>query len=169
MAATRTLPALLALPLLLGAALAPVLTMDGFGPIRIGMTRAQVEAASGPVRPDAVFAPDSEGGAQCWEGTMSGPDGMAVVFIDGRLARITVTTPAYATRSGVRVGMAEAQARATYGDRLAAAAHWDNDGHVLTWLAGDGRRGLVLETHLDKVVAISVGESRAIQLREGCI
>jgi hypothetical protein len=148
-----------------GAAEAPVLTMDGFGPLRIGMTRAQVEAKGGRISPDEMH--DAEHPESCWQGSVEGMPGITAMFEDNQLVRVSLDTPDFATRSGARTGMTVAQAQAIYGGRLRAASF--QDGEWLLMFATDRRRALVMATDGAKVIQISAGEANAAQAVEGCL
>ena len=68
------------------------LTAQGYGPLRIGMTRAEVEAALGPDSdPEAVGGPDPESCDQFRP--ERAPEGVLVMVEDGVLARISVFEP----------------------------------------------------------------------------
>src|SRR5690606_23850948 len=68
---------------------ATYLTAEGWGPLRVGMTRAEVVAALGEdANPNAVGGPEPE---QCDEFRPArAPAGMIVMLVQGRLARITL-------------------------------------------------------------------------------
>jgi hypothetical protein len=148
-----------------GAAQAPVLTMDGFGPLRIGITRAQLEAQGERITPDDLF--DADHAEECWQGTVAGRAGITVMFVDNQLARVSLDSPAHATRSGARTGMTVAQVQAIYGGRLRAASYQDGDWLLL--FSTDRRRALVMATDGAKVIQISAGEADAAQAVEGCL
>jgi hypothetical protein len=155
---------------LLGAAVAaraagaPVLTMDGFGPMRIGMTRAQVEATGAHITPDELFDPEHP--ESCWQGQVEGKPGVVAMFDDNRLVRVSLGTADFATRSGARTGMSVAQVQAIYGGRLRAASYQDGDWLLL--YSADHRRALVMATD-GNVIWISAGEAHAAQYVEGCL
>jgi hypothetical protein len=159
---------------LLGAAVAaraagaPVLTMDGFGPMRIGMTRAQVEAAGERLSPDDLYGPDHP--EYCWQAAVVGRTGVRVMFSDNRLVRISLRSDDFATRSGARTGMSEAQVQAIYGGRLRVETHfYDPTGHYLKLFSADGSRALVMETDGTTVDEIRAGDADAAQAVEGCL
>jgi hypothetical protein len=158
---------------LLGAAVAaraagaPVLTMEGLGPIRIGMTRAQVEAVAGDVKPDELYEPEHPD--YCWQGGARNFEGAWLMFEEGRLVAITVGET-FTTRSGARIGMTEAQAQAVYGGRLLVEAHqYDEHGHYLKLFSRNRRRALVLETDGTTVLSMTSGEEGPAPYVEGCL
>lgn len=154
----------------------PRLSADGWGPLRIGMTRAEVVAAAGEdANPEAVGGPEPE---QCDEfRPRDAPAGMRVMLEQGRLTRISVAREAEVrTPEGFGVGSAAEEIRAAYGSRaestphkyLAAPAEY-----VTVWTRGGPEapdaRGIVYETGLDGRVAQVHAGSRSIQYVEGCL
>jgi hypothetical protein len=149
------------------AAEAPVLTMEGLGPIRIGTTRAQVEAVAGDVKPDELYDPAHPD--YCWQGQARDLEDGSLMFEEGRLVAITVGET-YRTRRGARIGMTEAQAQAVYGGRLLVEPHqYDEHGHYLKLFSHDRRRALVLETDGTTVLSMRAGEEGPAQYVEGCL
>ena len=149
-----------------GAALArslvPVLYFDGFGPIRIGMSPAQVRATGATLAEDPRFA--------CDQVDVTSRPGLVAMFVDGRLARLEVDAPGIATLSGAQVGMTEAQVQALYGGRLLTEPHkYDPTGHYLLLFSADRKRALVFETDGTRITDIHVGEAEAAQYVEGCL
>lgn len=104
-------------------AAADVLTAEGFGPLRIGMSRAEVVKALGEDSdPDAVGGPNPQ---SCDEFRPArAPDGMLVMIEQGRLTGISLVGESkVATDRGVRLGAEAAAVRAAYGERLRAEPH----------------------------------------------
>ena len=100
-----------------------VLTPEGFAPLRIGMTRAEVVKALGEASdPDAVGGPDPQ---SCDEFRPArAPEGMLVMIEDGRLTRISLGEgSAVKTDRGLGVGDTAAAVRAAYGGALQAGPH----------------------------------------------
>ncbi|HYI41853.1 MAG TPA: hypothetical protein VE053_16210 [Allosphingosinicella sp.] len=104
-------------------AAAAALTAEGFGPLRIGMTRAEVVKALGEDSdPEAVGGPDPE---SCDEFRPArAPEGMLVMIEDGRLTSIALVEGAKVlTDRGLGLGAAAASVRAAYGEALRAGPH----------------------------------------------
>ena len=152
-----------------------VLHADGWGPIRIGMTRAQVVAALGEdAHPEAVGGPDP---AQCDEFRPRGaPPGMMVMIERGLLTRITLTSDAtIRTDAGVRVGDSAAAVETEYGQRLTATPHQYLAAparYLIVWHgppAAERARGIayVIDTE-ERVSRIHAG-ARSIAYVEGCV
>jgi hypothetical protein len=99
------------------------LTAEGFGPLRIGMTRAQVVAALGEDSdPEAVGGPDP---ASCdeWRPARA-PEGLLVMIEEGRLTRISLIDGSKVkTERGLGLGAAAAAVRSAYGSALRAGPH----------------------------------------------
>jgi hypothetical protein len=159
----------------------PVLTAEGYGPLRIGMTIAEVNAALGPDSdPDAVGGPEPESCDQFRPARA--PEGLLVMVEDGRLTRITIYGEApVATDRGLRVGATAAQVRAAYGAALRAEPHEYQEPpaeYLTVWTRGapaaDGTidaaaRGLRYEVASDGRVAAIHGGGPSIQYVEGCL
>ena len=152
-----------------------MLRANGWGPIRIGMTRAQVVASLGEDHnPEAVGGPDP---AQCDEfRPRRAPAGMLVMIERGLLTRITLTSEAdVRTDAGVRVGDASAVVEAAYGNRLTSTPHYYLAAparYLLVWQTpppAESPRGIVYEIDTeDRVSRIHAG-AQSITRVEGCV
>ncbi len=160
-------------------AVAP-LTAEGWGPLRIGMTVAEVEAAMGADSdPDSVGGPDPESCDQFRP--ERAPEGLLVMIVDGRLDRISVFEPAtLVTDRGLGVGATAAQVKSTYGDALSIEPHhyiglpaeyltaWVGGRPANPYLQDPAARGVRYETSAEGLVEqIHVGGT-SIQYVEGC-
>jgi hypothetical protein len=155
---------------LLAAAAAPTLswplTADGLGPVRIGMTQAQVSKAVGKLVGEAI-----EDEKICVEKEAARFPGVGFLFEDGRLARVSIGEPSrIATAKGIRVGATAAEVRRAYGPRLKAEknAYDDKPAEYLTWWTVPGKRGIRFETDNKRKVYVIHGGGSAIQYIEGC-
>ena len=159
----------------------PVLTADGYGPLRFGMTLAEVTAALGrDADPDAVGGPDPESCDQFRPARA--PEGLLVMIEDGRLTRVTIHRDApIATDRGLNVGASAADVRAAYGAAARAEPHeyqdppaeyltvWTRGGIGADGAAEPGARGIRYEVASDgRVAAIHAG-GPSIQYVEGCL
>ena len=153
----------------------PRLTADGWGALRIGMTRAEVVAAAGEdANPEAVGGPDPE---SCDEfRPRRAPPGMRVMIEGGRLTRISVARDAAVrTDAGLGVGDPAAAVRAAYGARATSTPHKYVDApaeYITVWQteASDSTaRGIVYEVGEDGRVAQVHAGSSSIQYVEGCL
>jgi hypothetical protein len=145
------------------------LTPDGYGPVRIGMTRAQVERALN-VRLEGEPVDDAnvciEMGAERGEHR-----DLIFMFLERRLSRIAaidasrVTTP-----RGIGIGATAAQVRRTYGRGLLAEEHTyiGRPAEYLTFWTVRNRRGVRFSTGTDRRVETIIAGNDSIQLIEGC-
>ncbi len=157
-----------------------VLTADGFGPLKIGMTLAEVTAALGPdSNPNAVGGPEPE---SCDEFRPErAPEGVMVMIQEGKLTRISlVEMSAIKTDKGLGLGDTSETIKAAYGDQAKATPHkyQDKPAEYITWWTGGPRaepyvedetaRGIVYEIDgTGKAGAIHAG-GPSIQYVEGC-
>lgn len=158
---------------------AAVLSSQGWGPLRVGMTVAEITAAVGAdANPDAVGGADP---ATCDEfHPARAPEGLRVLVEDGRLARITVAgNAAVKTDRGFGVGASATDIKAAYGGGVVAQPHkyvgppaedlfaWSQGGST-AYVTDPTARGIRYEIDAEgKVSMIHVG-GPAIQLVEGC-
>ena len=161
---------------------ANALTAGGYGPLRIGMTKAEVIAAVGD-----KFNPSLVGGAEpevCdqWRPARS-PEGVTVMLENGILTRISVASPStLKTDRGFGVGDTAAAIKAAYGPLAVSQPHkyspapaedifvWTTGGPATAgeYVQNPNARGIRYEIDVaGKVSIIHVG-GPAIQLVEGC-
>lgn len=151
------------------------LTAEGWGPLRIGMTRAEVVAAAGEdANPEAV------GGAEpefCDEFRPErAPAGLLVMLESGRLTRISVgSSSPVRTDRGIGLGATTEEVRRTYGDRLQSTPHKyvaAPAAYLTIWTveppAADAR-GIVYEVGEDGRVSRIHAGGPSIQYVEGCL
>jgi hypothetical protein len=160
---------------------AAALTAEGFGPLRIGMSGAEVvEALGEDSDPQAVGGPDPE---SCDEFRPErAPEGMLVMIEAGRLTRISLIEGSkVATDRGVRVGDPASAVRSAYGAALRSGAHKYEEapaGYLTVWTKaapGDERspvspaaRGIRFDIGASgQVQSISAG-GPSIEYVEGC-
>lgn len=163
------------------AAAAAVLTAEGYGPLRIGMSRAEaVKALGEDSDPEAVGGPDPESCDQFRP--ERAPQGMLVMIEDGRLTSISLVDGSRVrTDRGLGLGAGAAEVRATYGKALRAGPHKYEEApaeYLTIWAKDapeDGRydtaptaRGMVYEVGAKgRVQAIHAG-GPSFQYVEGC-
>ena len=161
---------------------ANTLTAGGYGPLRIGMTRAEVVTALGDDSdPNAVGGAEPEVCDQ-WRPARA-PEGLLVMIQDGVLTRISAAAPStLKTDRGFGVGDTAAAIKAAYGPLAVAQPHkyseppaedifvWSTGGPATpgAWVEDPTARGVRYEIdEAGKVKIIHVGGG-AIQLVEGC-
>ena len=158
---------------LLATSVAPAptwkLTPSGWGPARIGMTRAQVSKVLHVELQGDAF--DNEGTCQELYGADNAMPGLFFMFEGGKLTRVSASEPsAVATPRGIHVGSTAEEVRKAYGAELKAEPHHyeDQPAEYLTYWLKPEKSGVRFETDMNgKVETIHAGDS-SIQLVEGC-
>lgn len=149
------------------------LTPDGWGPLRIGMTRDQVEAVLGSdAEPDAAGGPDP---AACDQFRPArAPAGLLVMVEDGRLTRVSlIRDAAIRTDRGLGLGATVEAVQQAYRGAIRSEPHeyLAPPGRYLTYRhdgGGADARGIRYEIGTDgRVTAIHAG-GRAITYSEDC-
>ena len=156
------------------------LTAQGWGPLKVGMTLAEVTAAAGPdSNPEAVGGPEPE---SCDEfHPTNTPDGLFVMIVDGKLARISIVEMSpLKTDKGFGLGDKADAVKAAYGAAAIASPHkyqdkpaeyitvWDGGPRTEPYVEDEAARGIVYEIDgTGGVGMIHVG-GPAIQYVEGC-
>lgn len=165
-------------PIILAAALlattsAPTydwkLTPGGWGPARIGMSRAQVsKALHVELEGDAL---DNEGSCVELAGADDALPGLYFMFEEGKLTRISAIEPStIGTPRGVHVGSTAEEVRKAYGAELKAEPHHYTEApaeYLTFWLKPD-RSGVRFETNTNGQVEIISAGNATIQYVEGC-
>jgi hypothetical protein len=152
-----------------------VLTANGFGPLRIGMTRAEVETALGAdADPDAVGGPDP---ASCDIFHPTGaPEGLQVMVENGVLTSVwLVRASTVATDRGFKIGDAVAAVKTAYGPAAEVVPHKYVEApaeYVTVWSGADhssaAARGIKYEIGQDGKVQSIAGGGPSIGYVEGC-
>ncbi|HET9637767.1 MAG TPA: hypothetical protein VFP12_01000 [Allosphingosinicella sp.] len=162
----RAAAPLLALALL-GAAPPPqVMTLQGLGPLRIGLPAAELRARFQAVAGEAY--PDPEVDCAYWTSPLY--PGVQMMVSGGRLVRLETEDPRYRTPGGARVGLTESELRARYGARMRVEPHpyMGPEGKYLIVRAKREPLGLIVETWDGRARSMRVGYWRSVQLIEGC-
>ena len=151
------------------------LTAQGYGPLRIGMTVAEIEASMGPdADPEAVGGPDP---ASCdMFRPARAPEGLLVMVENGVLTSIWVSRNAgVETDRALNVGDPAAEVKRVYGDAAVVEPHKYVPApaeYITVWATSDRQgpnaRGLTYEIGSDgRVESIAAGGT-SIQYVEGC-
>lgn len=148
---------------------ATALTADGLGPIRIGMSEAQVRQAVGPDRIDGDTGADF---GSCKEMKLKGDlEGTWVMFEDDKATRVSIGDPSTVkTDKGLGLGATAAQVRAAYGSAIQAEPHkYEGPGaeYLTVWTVPDVS-GIKYETGPDGLVQGVYGGGPSILYVEGC-
>ena len=152
-----------------------LLTPNGWGPLRIGMSRAQVVLAAGEdAQPGTVGGPDPDA---CDEfRPQRTPAGVLVMIENGVLTRISVSKNSeISTPVGIRVGDSGSTVLAKYGARARVEPHkyWEPPAKYVTVQrpasSEAARRGIRYEINADgEVVHLRAG-GPSIEYVEGCL
>ena len=159
--------------LLTAAAPAPAydwkLTPAGWGPVRIGMTRAQTEKALKIELEGEAF--DNEGSCIELYSSDQRLAGLYFMFLDGKLGRISAGDKAIIkTPRGVGAGSTADEVRAAYGEKLKAEPHHylDLPAEYLTYWLKPNASGVRFETDAQRMVETIHAGNGSIQYIEGC-
>ena len=162
-------------------AAATVLTAQGYGPLRIGMTLDEVTAAMGGHRnPEGSGLPEPE---LCDEFQPArGPEGLWVMIEEGRLARITLGEGSQVeTSEGLVVGDPSNAVRTAYGERAQSSPHhyseppakyldvWEGGPLPGPYVEDEAARGIRYEIGMDGNIQYIHAGGPAIQYVEGCL
>jgi hypothetical protein len=137
-----------------------VLTPAGLGPLEVGMTEVEVEhALDRRIRQDK----NAGVGGRCGTARIRGG---GLLFTDDVLARVSLFTRRFATRSGIRVGDPEAVIREQYGKRAKRSRHTYVDGYY--YKVTRGHRRFVFETDSGVITIIHGGRIPEVDYVESC-
>jgi hypothetical protein len=159
------LAALLTLVLIACSSDTWVVTDSGYGPIHVGMTFAEANAAT----PDTLKTLQPVLGKGCEYAF--GRDSVAFMMEDGRIVRIEVRAPGVTTSEGAKVGDTEDRVRQLYSDRITTTPHKYTSGHYLFVTPREGPRGqtqLIFETDGSVVTEFRGGRVPAVAYVERC-
>jgi hypothetical protein len=99
------------------------------------------------------------------------PDGVSVMVVKGKVARIDVDTGAVTTEDGVRVGDTEQKVQSVYDGDLQVEPHkYISGGHYMTVMGDSTSAGkaIVFETDGKKVTSFRAGRLPEVKWVEGC-
>jgi|CXWL01.1.fsa_nt_gi hypothetical protein len=149
---------------------APVLSSEGYGPVRVGMTIAEASTALGAqLVPDGNFDEPNACQTLHIEGA-PGEDPLRFMAQEGRITRVSDygTTDAL-TEQGLGIGSTDAQIRAAFPQAIEQPAKYDAaPAHDLIIWTTPNARGLRFEINASGVATIVHAGDESIQLVEGC-
>lgn len=152
-----------------------VLTAQGFGPLRIGMTTAEIEAALGPdANPNAVGGADPQSCDQFRPNRA--PEGLLVMTEQGVLTSVSLTRAATTeTDRGFNIGDPASAVKAAYGAAAEVTPHKYEAApaeYITVWTTSDhtsaAARGIKYEIGQDGNVKSIAGGGPSIAYVEGC-
>lgn len=141
---------------------------DGIGPIQIGMNLSDA-VNMGLLNDNPTRNPKCD-----WVYPAVGagiPDGVNVMVVSGKIARIDVDTGVVTTEDGVKIGDSEDKIKTVYGDDVQVEPHkYIEGGHYMTVLGDSASAGkaLVFETDGKRVTAFRGGRLPEVKWVEGC-
>jgi hypothetical protein len=144
------------------------LSEDGLGQIQVGMTLAEAvnmgllsENPTMKAACDYVFPAVGAGI----------PDGVSVMVVKGKIARIDVDTGSVTTEEGAKIGDSEDRIKSLYGDDLQVQPHkYIQSGHYMI-VPGDSSsagKAIVFETDGQHVTMFRAGRLPEVEWVEGC-
>ena len=146
------------------------LSLDGIGPVDIGMTLDQASAAAGvAIRID----PSDPFGPACQHAFAAEVPGIAFMVIHGRIERVDVGGPGGVTTvSGIGTGDTEEAVKRTYPGRIRVEGHpYVPTGHYLVYTPADpalAHLSMIFETDGQVVTRFRAGLKAAVSQIEGC-
>ncbi len=99
------------------------------------------------------------------------PDGVSVMVVKGKVARIDVDTGSVTTEDGAKIGDTEDRIKSIYGDEVTVEPHkFIEAGHYMTVLGDSASAGkaLVFETDGKRVTMFRGGRLPEVKWVEGC-
>ena len=151
-----------------GAAAPWILTPQGLGPVRLGMTPEQVAQVAG--KPVNLDESGSDNPKDCAVVEMPGHDGVDLLFESARLTAIWLYKPArYKTARKIGVGAKDSAVAAAYPQAIKGPADYDDApaANFLVWEKKDVLGLLFRTDETRKVVSIAAGTD-SIEYMEGC-
>ena len=143
------------------------LTDTGLGPVRIGMTQAQVaKALNSELTGEAI-----EDEKVCVEKSARSLPAVLFMFLDQRLSRVSIAKGSgITTRGGIGIGSTAAAVRKAFGRGLQAETneYEDKPAEYLTYWTVPGKRGYRFETSTNRKVYVIHAGTSSINYIEGC-
>jgi hypothetical protein len=137
------------------------LSRNGFGRLKVGLTRGKIERRLGR---SLRFAYNT-GSCAIW--SIRGVQGLSLMTTRGRLARVYIGSGPWRTSLGIRLGDSESKVRSRY-RRLRTRPHEYEPGGQYLIVRGPNRR-VVFETDAgDRVTGIRGGRVPEVMYIEGC-
>lgn len=150
--------------LALAATPRPPVTLQGIGPLRIGLTTAQLRRLG--TRPPE--SPDPDMNCDYW--SLPGQQHLGLMVVSRRLVRIDIDGTGYRTVGGVGIGMTEREILRRYSGAMRVQPHpyTAPDGHYLIYRRHGAPLDLIIETGGGRAERMRVGYWRNVQWIEGC-
>lgn len=147
----------------------PSIRFDGFGPVTVGMTKAEVDRALAQKLEQPPETHDNE----CEYFVPSkGLTGVLFMFSHGRLVRVDVEMGTTQTEAGIRIGDSISKIRKAYTAGVVITAHQyipAPQGKYVTVKSPDGKHAIRFETDNGRVVAFYSGRFPEVEYVERCL
>jgi hypothetical protein len=154
----------------------PPLAMEGYGPVKIGMTLAQAEEALGAKLNMYYLEEDP---TACGTGNRADGKNADVYYMveDGAVRRVeivtldtgTPTSPPVRTAKGIGLGSTEAEVKAAYpGVKVEPHPYLEDAGHTMIVKSADGKSAFIFDTDTKRVIAMRAGAYPQVGYIEGC-
>lgn len=143
------------------------LTTEGLGPVLVGMTLSEAEAAAGT----AFMAESAPPNASCRYFRPESLGGVSFMVTNGEIARVDVSEPVVGTLSGIRVGDPIAGVLDEYGKRVTVEPGEFNPDHsLLTYTPSDpsDETRIIFQTDGSHVTGMRSGRLPEVEYVEGC-
>ncbi len=133
------------------------------GPVRYGMTVAELRSAlGGDIKSRDTSSP-------CYYVTTGrAPDGLNIMVVDGRVARVDVHGNSIVTAAGAHVGDTEARIKELYPNVKVQPHKYVEKGHYMVVTGADPKHQIIFETDGTRVTIFRAGVLPAIEWVEGC-
>jgi hypothetical protein len=139
------------------------LSIDSFGPIRVGMSIAEARRAAG------VEMRGNLSSSECEMLHLVTDPGVQLMSENGKVTRIDITDAHHQTVLGIRIGDTEAQAQTADDGKLEIGPHkYDEHGHYLILRSPDKKSAMVFETDGKRIVRMRAGVVPSVEYVEGC-
>ncbi|MCE0723019.1 hypothetical protein [Legionella resiliens] len=146
------------------------LSPNGLGPIKMNMTLKQAEHVTGKKFNSTKPDPNQAENESCFLVTLKGIDDVSFMISGNKIVRINITSPAYHTSTGAKIGDTESQVRALYKGKLTTEPHhYDPKGHYLTLFEKPDNRGIRFESNGKVITLIYSGNHEEVQYVEDCL
>jgi hypothetical protein len=143
------------------------LSLESFGPVRVGMTIAEPQRAAGVETQldDSRFASEN-----CSFLRVVLDPNVQFMIEDGKVSRIDITDAHHKTVEGVGIGDTEARAQSVYGGKLEVEPHkYLDNGHYLILRSQNKKSALLFETDGKRITSMRAGVVPSVEYVEGCL
>ena len=137
---------------------------DGFGPLKVGMSFAQVRKRIPRLK---ATLPGLRASSGCDQLPLPGHPGVALMFVDDELARVDLFRPGPRTTRGVQPGDRVARVLQAYPGLSAEPNKYDGNERYLTARSGDS--AIRFETDKGRIGKVYAGRWAQVQYIEGCL